>query len=188
MAIEEPDYQEVLKQGNFEIREYAAKIIAHVSVSGDFDDASSKGFKLLADYIFGNNFTEEGSSNKISMTAPVEMAPLSQQVQITAPILQHGYTQEWQVNFVMPKEYDLISLPKPNNPSVQLIEVPPKKYAVIVFSGLVRESSYEEKANLLNQFLIDQSLQALGPVKIARFNPPWTLPFFRRNELMVEIN
>jgi len=118
MAIEEPDYQEVLKQGNFEIREYAAKIIAHVSVSGDFDDASSKGFKLLADYIFGNNFTEEGSSNKISMTAPVEMAPLSQQVQITAPILQHGYTQEWQVNFVMPKEYDLISLPKPNNPSV----------------------------------------------------------------------
>jgi len=188
MAIEEPDYQEVLKQGNFEIREYAAKIIAHVSVSGDFDDASSKGFKLLADYIFGNNFTEEGSSNKISMTAPVEMAPLSQQVQITAPILQHGYTQEWQVNFVMPKEYDLISLPKPNNPSVQLIEVPPKKYAVIVFSGLVRESSYEEKANLLNQFLIDQSLQALGPVKIARYNPPWTLPFFRRNELMVEIN
>ena len=88
----------------------------------------------------------------------------------------------------MPKEYDLISLPKPNNPSVQLIEVPPKKYAVIVFSGLVRESSYEEKANLLNQFLIDQSLQALGPVKIARHNPPWTLPFFRRNELMVEIN
>ena len=188
MAIEEPDYQEVLKQGDFDIREYAAKIIAQVSVSGDFDDASSKGFKLLADYIFGNNLTHEGSSNKISMTAPVEMAPLSQHVQITAPILQDGYTQEWQVNFVMPKEFDMMSLPKPINPSVKLIEVPPKKYAVIIFSGLVRESSYEEKANLLNQFLMNQSLQALGPVKIARYNPPLTLPFFRRNELMVEIN
>ena len=90
MAIEEPDYQEVLKQGNFEIREYAAKIIAHVSVSGDFDDASSKGFKLLADYIFGNNFTEEGSSNKISMTAPVEMAPYPNRYKLQLPSFNTG--------------------------------------------------------------------------------------------------
>lgn len=76
----------------------------------------------------------------------------------------------------------------PNNKSIRIFSVPKERYAVIVFSGLVRESSYHEKENLLNQFVEEKKLKTSGEIKIARYNPPWTLPFFRRNELMIKIN
>ena len=73
------------------------------------------------------------------------------------------------------------------NPKNEIIKIPKEKYAVIVFSGLVRHSSYSEKAQLLNDFIMANNLTQLEAIKIARYNPPWTLPFFRRNELMVKI-
>ena len=70
MATEEPEVTVLFQEENLEIREYEPRIIAHVKANGDFDDASSKGFKMLADFIFGNN-TINNTSQKISMTAPV---------------------------------------------------------------------------------------------------------------------
>ena len=187
MASEEPEFKLISQDGEFEIREYKPKIIATVEVNGDFDDASSQGFKLLADYIFGNNLLD-GSSKKISMTAPVEMAPLSENLSITSSIMDDAINNQWLVNFIMPKEYRLDSLPKPNNPKVNIIEIPTEKYAVIVFSGLVRESSYAEKVELLSNYLKRNNYTQQGAIKIARYNPPWTLPFLRKNELMVRID
>jgi hypothetical protein len=187
MATEEPEFILISQDGEFEIREYKPKIIATVEVNGDFDDASSQGFKLLADYIFGNNLLD-GSSKKISMTAPVEMAPLSENLSITSSIMDDAINNQWLVNFIMPKEYRLDSLPKPNNPKVNIIEIPTEKYAVIVFSGLVRESSYAEKVELLSNYLKRNNYTQQGAIKIARYNPPWTLPFLRKNELMVRID
>jgi effector-binding domain-containing protein len=187
MATEEPDFSLILKEENIEIREYAQKIIAQVEVSGDFDEASSRGFKLLADFIFGNNITDEGSE-KISMTSPVEMYSLENNIQITSPVMSEEGSGVWSVNFTMPKKFTLESLPKPANTAVEIIQVPKEKYVVIVFSGLVTESSYNEKAELLDNYLKAHNLETIGPVKVARYNPPWTLPFFRRNELMVKIN
>jgi hypothetical protein len=89
MATDEPDFNLILKEDKFEIREYASKIIAQVEVFGDFDDASSKGFKILADYIFGNNKSKDGNS-RIEMTAPVEMEPLPQKINMTKPVLTEG--------------------------------------------------------------------------------------------------
>ena len=88
----------------------------------------------------------------------------------------------------MPKEYSLDTLPKPNNKDIRISSLPPQKYAVIVFSGLVRESNYDEQINLLKSFVANRNLVTVGKVQIARYNPPWTLPFFRRNELMIRIN
>ena len=187
MATDEPDFNLILKEDKFEIREYASKIIAQVEVFGDFDDASSKGFKILADYIFGNNTSTDGNS-RIEMTAPVEMEPLAQKINITKPILTEGSDNNWIVSFIMPNEFTLETLPKPNNKSIKILSLPKEKYAVIVFSGLVRESSYLEKEKLLNQFIKEKKLKTSGEIKIARYNPPWTLPFFRRNELMLKVN
>jgi len=187
MATEEPDFKLISEEGVFQIREYDPKIIAQVEVVGNFDEASSKGFKLLADYIFGNNILE-GESQKISMTTPVEMSPLAENLLITSPVMDDQVNDKWLINFVMPREYSLDTLPKPNNSQVKIIEVPKEKYAVIVFSGLVRESSYAEKAELLSNYLQENSFKQQGAIKIARYNPPWTLPFFRRNELMVRID
>ena len=187
MATEEPEFKLVSEEGEFQIREYDPKIIAQVEVVGNFDEASSRGFKLLADYIFGNNLLD-GESKKISMTTPVEMSPMAENLLMTSSILDDQVNNKWSINFVMPQEFSLDTLPKPNNFQVNIIEVPKEKYAVIVFSGLVRESSYAEKAELLSNYLKENGFKQQGAIKIARYNPPWTLPFFRRNELMVRID
>ena len=187
MATDEPKFTLVLKEDKFEIREYAPKIIAQVKVYGDFDDASSKGFKILADYIFGNNESIDGNS-RIEMTAPVEMEAVSQKIDMTTPVLTEGNNNTWVISFIMPDYFTLATLPKPNNKQIKIISLPREKYAVIVFSGLIRESSYQEKENLLNKFIKEKNLKTSGEIKITRYNPPWTLPFFRRNELMIKVN
>jgi len=84
----------------------------------------------------------------------------------------------------MTKHYTKEKLPIPNNSEVYIIEMPAEKYAVIIFSGLVREKKYAEMLNLLNLEMKNRNLEPKGPVILARYNPPWTLPFLRRNELM----
>tara|TARA_B100000482_G_scaffold188694_1_gene168968 strand:- start:6673 stop:7341 length:669 start_codon:yes stop_codon:yes gene_type:complete len=187
IGVEEPEFNLISKEDSFEIRQYAPKILAQVSVTGNFNEASSEGFKALADFIFGNNISIQGDT-KIDMTAPVEMVPKSDKIEMTAPIITEGKNNEWIVSFVMPKEYSLNTLPKPNNKNINIITLPIEKYAVIVFSGLVRASNYNEQVKLLFEFIKEKKLTTTGSVKIARYNPPWTLPFFRRNELMIKIN
>jgi hypothetical protein len=186
MATEEPDFTLIYKEKSFEIREYAPRIIAQVKINGNFDEASSTGFRSLADFIFGNN-SINNESEKISMTAPVIAEPTSKKIPMTAPVLAEEEENQWFISFVMPKEYSLQTLPKPNNSEITLTNLPKEKFAVIIFSGLVRESSYDEKIILLNNFIKKQKLKTLGSVQIARYNPPWTLPFFRRNELMIKV-
>jgi len=122
------------------------------------------------------------------MTAPVILEPKSKIINMTAPIITEGNNREWLISFIMPKEFSIKTLPKPNNKDIKIISLPKEKYAVIVFSGLVREVSYKEQAMLLNNFISDSNLTSVGQLQIARYNPPWTLPFFRRNELMVKIH
>ena len=187
MAADEPEFNLAFKDNNLEIREYEPKVIAQISVIGDFDEASSKGFKVLANYIFGNN-NGAGGSLKIDMTAPVVMQPLSELIDMTAPVITEGENTKWKVSFIMPKKYTLNTLPKPNDKNIKIFSLPAEKYAVIAFSGLVRELSYNKQAKLLYNFIKNKNLTTLGPLQIARYNPPWTLPFFRRNELMIRIN
>ncbi len=187
MATEEPEFTVLFQEENLEIREYEPRIIAHVKANGDFDDASSKGFKILADFIFGNN-TINNSSKKISMTAPVSASISSKKISMTAPVIAENNNNEWSISFVMPKEFTMETLPLPNNQNIKITALPKEKFAVVVFSGLVRESSYNKKVNLLNEFIKKKKLTPLSSIQIARYNPPWTLPFFRRNELMVKID
>ena len=187
MATEEPEFTVLFQEGNLEIREYEPRIIAHVKTIGDFDDASSKGFKMLADFIFGNN-TINNKSKKISMTAPVSASLSSKKISMTAPVIAENNNNEWSIAFVMPKEFTIENLPVPNNQNIRITALPKEKFAVIVFSGLVRESSYDKKVNLLNEFIKKKKLIPLSTIQIARYNPPWTLPFFRRNELLIKIN
>ena len=184
MAIEEPEFISIEKKDAFEIREYQPKLIAQVLVNGTFDSASSKGFRLLADFIFGNNKTNEGSK-KIDMTAPVVTRDASEKIDMTAPVVSEETERGWYISFNMPKQYSKDTLPVPNNPEVKIIEVPTEKFAVITFSGLVREKKYAEMLSLLNEEMRKRNLEPQGPAILARYNPPWTLPFLRRNELMI---
>lgn len=193
MATEEPKYSLLEKSESFELRSYAPQIIAQVKVTGDMDAASSQGFRLIAAYIFGQNQVNQ----TIAMTAPVgiEMNTQAQNAKIamTAPVgiqadkeSQAG-AQQWTVSFVMPAEYTLTSLPKPINPQVKIRELPAEKKAVLVFSGLYSEDKVLEKTQALEAWIKLKGLQITGEPQFARYNPPWTLPFLRRNEILIPV-
>jgi hypothetical protein len=187
MAIEEPKFTLLEKDQAFELRDYAPKIIAEVVVDGDMREASSKGFRLIADFIFGNNTAQSGKPEKISMTAPVSVEPRSEKISMTAPVGIQQESKGWKVYFVMPDEYTLETLPKPNNSLVSIKQVRSQKFAVIRFSGLVDEEKMAKKVVELKQWANSKKLKMLGNPELARYNPPWTLPFLRRNEVMVAV-
>lgn len=185
MAIEEPKYTVIEQSGAFELRAYGPRIVAETRVSGSMDMASRAGFRLIADYIFGNNTSRTGGSEKISMTAPVTMEPKSEKISMTAPVSMEQTGEQWRMHFVMPSQYTLETLPKPNNPAVTLREVPQSNYAVIRFSGLAGEDKVATKTAELMAWLERKGISPVGKPELARYNPPWTLPFLRRNEVMV---
>jgi len=187
VATEEPKFSLLEKDHSFELRLYESKIIAEVEVDGDMSAASRKGFRQIADFIFGNNTAQSGKSEKISMTAPVAIKPASEKIAMTAPVGVQQSEKGWKVSFVMPSQYTLETLPKPNNPQISIKQLPAKKFALIRFSGLVDEEKMQAKSAELNQWITMKKLNPVGIPELARYNPPWTLPFLRRNELMVEV-
>ena len=187
MSIEEPKFTLLEKEQSFELRTYQPKLIAEVFVDGDMSEASSKGFKLIADFIFGNNTAQSGKSEKISMTAPVAIKTSAEKISMTAPVGLQQSNDGWRVYFVMPSQYSLQTLPKPNNPQVTIKAMPGQKFAVVRFSGLVGEEKMHMKLTELNQWIKRKNFKVLSNPELARYNPPWTLPFLRRNELMVEV-
>lgn len=186
MAYEEPKYEVLEKSEAFELRAYKPMIIAEAFVDGSMYEASSKGFKLIADYIFGNNKSRSGASEKISMTIPVAMAPKSEKISMTAPVSMQENAGKWRMYFVMPSKYTLETLPVPNNAEVRLREVPGKKFAVVRFSGLAGEEKTAKKTEKLLAWLEAKKIKPSSAPELARYNSPFTLPFLRRNEVMVE--
>lgn len=186
MATEEPKYAVLEKEPPFEVRTYAPMIVAEVQVEGDLDGASSQGFRLIAAYIFGQNQVSE----KIAMTAPVTVVDQSvknAKIAMTAPVGIESNAGKWVVSFVMPAEYTMETIPKPLNSQVQLRQIPAVKKAVISFSGFYNDKKVAEKTLELEQWMKSKNLQSAGTPNFARYNPPWTLPFMRRNEVMINL-
>jgi hypothetical protein len=180
--VEQPKYKVLESHGDIEIREYAPMIVAEVNVRGERMKALNQGFRLIADYIFGNNL----ASRKVPMTAPVTQEA-GEKIAMTAPVTQDGSGDTWKVRFVMPEAYTLDTLPKPRNEEVHLMAAPAKRFAVIRFSGFNTDGNISSHREQLLQFIADRGLSAVGQPTTAFYNPPWTLPFLRRNEIMVEL-
>ncbi len=176
MAVEEPPHQVVTAQGDFEIRRYPPLLIAQTWVTGDRDEASRVGFRLLADFIFGNNQTPGSqNSSKIAMTAPVTVEPQSERIAMTAPVVaerQTGSIDRWRIQFVMPSQYTLATIAKPRNPAVQLREVPSQWFAVRRFSGFTTESRVQAETREALQWAEAQNLKVIGLPQLARYDPP----------------
>ena len=186
MATEEPKYELIEKTGDFELRQYHPMLIAEVLVDGNMDQASSKGFRLIADYIFGNNVTKTGDSGKIKMTTPVTIKPKSEKISMTAPVTLEKISDKWRVIFVMPSQYTLNTIPSPNNKRVILREVPARQVAILRFSGFANKTNTAENTRDLLKWMDTRNLIPIGSTELARYNPPWTLPFLRRNEIIAE--
>ena len=180
--VEKPDYKVIQSEQNIEIRQYEPMIIAEVEVDGKREDAIRDGFRLLADYIFGNNTVQQ----VISMTAPVQQKE-NQKIAMTAPVQQQSMGKSWRMSFVMPSKYSMDSLPVPNNNRVRLKEILTKKFVVIEFSGTNSNENVTKHENQLMNYIEANQINIIGSPKYAFYNAPWTLPFLRRNEVMIEI-
>jgi hypothetical protein len=184
MATEQPKYTASHQVGDMEVRRYPGMIAAEVQVSGDREAAVRAGFRLLAGYIFGGNTANQS----IAMTAPVIQAPRKgEAIAMTAPVVQSGGDGAWTVRFIMPSAYTLKTLPVPVNPKVHLVPLAPASFAAIRFSGLAPEDQITRMTQALNTYMSKHGLKATGPAALARYDPPWTLWFMRRNEILIPI-
>jgi hypothetical protein len=180
---ETPRYKVLLSDGDKEIRQYDSYVVAKTEVIGEYDSSSSEGFRILAGYIFGDN----KSKSKIAMTAPVEQAK-SEKIAMTAPVEQVKSAAGWTMTFMMPSKYKIDDLPIPNDPRVKFEEIQAKMVAVIRYSGSRSEKSNAKKTEELLEWLKAKAQYVVdGSVRSAGYDPPWTLPPFRRNEMLVDV-
>jgi hypothetical protein len=186
-TTEEPNYAVLQQQDQFEVREYEALVIAETLVDEGFDDAGNIAFRRLFGYISGDN----AKASEIAMTAPVmardENRASGEKISMTAPVTGEETTLGWRFAFVLPSQYTLASAPQPTNPDVRLSEVPARKVAVVRYSGSWSEKAYAENLKLLQQWMRQNRLQADSLPRVAGYDPPWTLPFLRRNEVMIDL-
>jgi SOUL heme-binding protein len=181
--VEEPQFALVEQSGAFELRDYPPLIVAEASVKGERKLAINEGFRVIADYIFGNNIAAE----KVAMTAPVTQQA-SEAVAMTAPVTQQASGDSWTVRFIMPSEYTLETLPKPKNAAVTLKQIEGQRMAVIRFSGAADEQMLVEKTQALTAEITKRALSPVAAATYAFYDPPWTLGFLRRNEVMIAVN
>lgn len=174
MAIEEPRYEVVQQHptGQMELRRYSGFVVAETEVAGGFDEASRTGFRRVAGYIFGSNQTSSGESQKIAMTAPVTVEPKP---------------EGWRLHFVMPSQYRLDNLPTPKDGSVRLRAIEAHHMASIRFSGFTTESAIAEKTQALQAWVNQMGWTRRGEPQVARYNDPFTLPWNRRNEILIPV-
>ncbi|MEH6585047.1 MAG: heme-binding protein [Halioglobus sp.] len=164
--IEEPSWTLVETLDQVELRDYAPSIQAVTQL--EHSGQTSSGFQRLAGFIFGGNETGE----KIAMTAPVE-----ETLQTDEPVMA----------FTLPSEYTLSDLPVPADASVTIQSVPGRTMAAIQFSGWATAGKVERNTEALIETLEQYGIDAVGKPSLNQYNPPWTPPFLRRNEIMVEV-
>jgi len=179
----EPDFTVERRVGGVEIRRYGPRIAAETTIAAEEETARSEGFRRLAGYIFGGNTTK----TKIAMTAPVAQQQ-SEKIAMTAPVAaQRGAAGEWVIRFFMPAEHSLESLPVPNDERVHLVTVPAETVAVLRYSGVASLESIASHTDELLTTLRDNGFTTDGEPFSWFYDPPWTLPFRRRNEVAVRL-
>ncbi len=187
---EEARYKVLVQEGAIQIREYEPYVIAETLVNNkDYDEAGSLGFRRLFAYISGKN----QGDREISMTAPViaqrQNAPVGVEIEMTAPVVAERTASGWVYAFVLPAGFpDLESAPLPADPLVKLKLIPGKKMAAITYAGSTGEKKMNLKTRELTKWIQGRQLTKVSDPVSARYDPPWTLPFFRRNEVLIEVN
>lgn len=180
----EPHYQVLLQDREFEVRAYPPLLVAETVVSADYAEAGSIGFKRLAGYIFGGNTARQS----MAMTTPVIRQAESEEIAMTAPVLQQTDGRQWRMAFVMPEGYRLDTLPIPLDDKVVLKEVPGKKVAVLSYSGSLNENTIAANSQKLLDWVNQRAYTPISSARSAAYDPPWTMPMLRRNEIHIDID
>ncbi len=184
-TVEEAGYVVIDSSGDIELRDYAPMVVVETFVKADFDDAGNRAFGKLFAYISGENRAQQ----EIEMTAPVVASQdeTGESIEMTAPVIADKGATGWRFAFVLPARYTLDSAPLPLRDDVRLRALEPRRIAVLTYSGLRSERKFEHNTTRLNDWLAGKGLEALSGPSYAGYDPPWTLPFLRRNEVMITV-
>lgn len=186
-STEEASYIVLDEQEEFQLREYAGLIIVETTVNAGFDKAGNEAFGRLFGYISGEN----RASQKIAMTAPVlaneDDSTAGEPIDMTAPVIAGAATNGWRYAFVLPSSYTMANAPMPTNPKVRLVEIQPKLVAVLRYSGTWNEDDFRDNSARLLSWISENQLESLSLPRVAGYDPPWTIPFLRRNEVMIDV-
>lgn len=171
-AVEQPRYEIAAEYLlGIEKRVYSPLLLAQITVKeSDADTAMKKGFKALLDYISGNNSTK----TKIPMTAPV----------LRKPTIDEGY---WTIQFIMPRSFTLDTLPHPTNDQIEVVSQAQQTVMALRFSGNASAERIASYTRQLEETIQAEKLVTLSQPLAAFYNPPWVLPFMKRNEIMMVI-
>ena len=183
MATEEAPYTVIKTDDIFELREYAPQVLAEIIVDGNLESAGSKAFRPLFRYISGDN----KSRGKIAMTAPVSQEQRGEKISMTAPVSQQSVQGKWAVSFMMPAAYSMENLPTPDDPNIKLRQIPARRVAAVRYSGFWSEKKFLRYKQELENWITANNLKVIGDPVWARYNPPFTLWFLRRNEILIPI-
>lgn len=167
--VETPRYSVLADSGDFEVRLYEPMVLAETLVDGTMEQSGTAGFRRIGGYIFGGN--QRGES--ISMTAPVAMQPVD--------------AGRWRVTFMMPSRLKLDTLPAPKDQNVRLTPMPQARMAAVTFTGTWSPESLATRVQALEKAVRAAGLEPDGAPIFARYDPPWTPPFLRRNEILVPL-
>jgi effector-binding domain-containing protein len=186
MNTEQPRYEVVERIGDsIEIRQYATRTVAETTVeTSKSDNPRGDAFRIVAGYIFGANKVRR----KIDMTSPVEINSLGKQIAMTTPVEVGAASDALVMRFFMPAKYSKNELPEPTDPRVKLLELPPKTMAVLRFSGSTADSAVNARTVELIKALESTKWKVSGPATAFFYNPPWTIPFLRTNEVVVSVS
>ncbi len=186
-GTEEPEHTIEARVGGVEIRRYGARIAAETTVAAGEEQARNEGFRRLARYIFGANHRR----TKIAMTAPVAQQQASsggERIAMTAPVVQSkAGSGGWVIRFFMPAKWTLDTLPTPDDEAVKLVTVPERLFAVLRFTGDRGPGAVAAKTSSLLDALSNSGYSPDGDPAAWFYDPPWTLPSFRRNEVAVPV-
>lgn len=181
-GYEAPRYTVEARMDGAELRRYAPYILAEVTVRGDHDSARSRGFSVLAGYIFGGN----RSRAKVEMTAPVTQTP-NEKIAMTTPVTQTGEDGLWTVTFMMPSEYTLDTLPEPENDAIRFREAPAERRIALAFSGRPLQARLTRKAADLAAIAQANGVNIDETPTYSFYDDPFTLPMNRRNEVSYHV-
>jgi DNA gyrase inhibitor GyrI len=176
-GIEMPGYEVVEEQNGYEIRRYEPMIVAQVYIEGEYGESMNRGFGKLAGYIFDKNRAEEPSRPEVK----------SGKIPMTSPVFTEETGSGHNIAFVMPGDYSMETLPKPEDPDVKLREVPSGYFAVLRFGGYATDAKVHTKTHQLKEHIEHDGLETKDSPMLAQYNPPWTPPYMRRNEILIEV-
>ena len=184
IGTEEPHYLRQPLTKDVDLRRYGPRIAAETTVADNEDRARSIGFRRLASYIFGANHRDE----TISMTAPVGQQSDHDEIAMTAPVAQSRNADDrWTIRFFMPSKWTMETLPQPDDDHVRLVTVPGETVAVLRFSGDRGADAVAQRTDQLRKTLRENAVEPTGEPVAWFYDPPWTLPFRRRNEIAIPV-